>query len=231
MFCASQSPVPSVVCVLARKNSGPQLRLEDRERVAGPPLILSSPNRISIARNLSSSPFMANGRAGRRSCLMGFGDRTRSWAPMFLLQLPVTGAATIDQIFTTAPRTTSSPARPSGQSCGRSPCGRPRSWRRPSPTPSSCCRSLRVATAPSSASHRPPIAYPTRSMLCGVAFHRSDHCPRVRPPEHPSAVRLLPLQPRVRGTWARGRPTAWVSYARSSACLVGVVEHVIPPAT
>ena len=33
----------------------------------------------------------------------------------------------------------------------------------------------------------------------------------------------------VRGTWARGRPTAWVSYARSSACLVGVVEHVILP--
>ena len=29
----------------------------------------------------------------------------------------------------------------------------------------------------------------------------------------------------VRGTWARGRPTAWVSYARSSACLVGVVEE------
>ena len=33
----------------------------------------------------------------------------------------------------------------------------------------------------------------------------------------------------VRGTWARGRPTAWVSYARSLACLVGVVEHVILP--
>ena len=33
----------------------------------------------------------------------------------------------------------------------------------------------------------------------------------------------------VRGTWARGRPTAWVSYARSSACLVGVVDHVILP--
>jgi len=33
----------------------------------------------------------------------------------------------------------------------------------------------------------------------------------------------------VRGTWARGRPTAWVSYARSSGGLVGVVEHVIPP--
>ena len=33
----------------------------------------------------------------------------------------------------------------------------------------------------------------------------------------------------VRGTWARGRPTVWVSYARSSACLVGVVEHVILP--
>ncbi|KAM3214072.1 hypothetical protein ACQJBY_066473 [Aegilops geniculata] len=180
MFCASQSPVPSVVCVLARKNSGPQLRLEDRERVAGPPLILSSPNRISIARNLSSSPFMANGRAGRRSCLMGFGDRTRSWAPMFLLQLPVTGAATIDQIFTTAPRTTSSPARPSGQSCGRSPCGRPRSWRRPSPTPSSCCRSLRVATAPSSASHRPPIAYPTRSIKYIKEKTLSLLCPKER---------------------------------------------------
>ena len=33
----------------------------------------------------------------------------------------------------------------------------------------------------------------------------------------------------VRGTWPRGRPTAWVSYARSSGGLVGVVEHVIPP--
>ena len=33
----------------------------------------------------------------------------------------------------------------------------------------------------------------------------------------------------VRGTWERGRPTAWVSYARSLACLVGVVEHVILP--
>ena len=33
----------------------------------------------------------------------------------------------------------------------------------------------------------------------------------------------------VRGTWARGRPTAWVSYARSLACLVVVVEHVILP--
>ncbi|XP_044415395.1 uncharacterized protein [Triticum aestivum] len=157
MFSASQSPVSSVVCVLARKNSVPQLRPEERERVTGPPLILSSPNRISTARNLSSQ-FMAIGRttgSGRWDSATGRGHGRRSSSSSSQSQAP-------------PPSTRSSPR----------PLARPRRRRvlQGKAMEESLCHATELAqavanalfslpaTAPSSASRRPPIAYPTRSM-------------------------------------------------------------------